>query len=63
MKIISTTVKTGDKITIDGKEWIVGTYSKGKIKLTHTINKTSCITQEISTKTLNKSLANINNSI
>lgn len=59
MKIIATTVKTGDVITDkNGINYIVGLSrkinGKNKIELRRKINETSCITLFVSTRELNK---------
>jgi len=56
MKVIGTTVKTGDIVTIDGYEVRIGQYRHGKIDLHYKINKTSGITKQVSTRKLNQLL-------
>ena len=62
-KKVSTTVSTGTVLIINGKEVTIGTIKNGFIKISTRVNKTSCISECISTRELNKRIKNsINNS-
>jgi len=58
LKKISTSVNSGDIININNSYWIIGEYKKGLIKISKKINETSCITDFISVKKLNKIISN-----
>jgi hypothetical protein len=58
IKKISTTVNTGDIVTINGNKVTIGTFKNGHITLCYKISNTSVITQTVSTKQLNKLLNN-----
>ena len=59
MKHISTTVKTGDVVMINGRECKIGQYKHGKISLHYKISEFSGITEQVSTKKLNQLLTEI----
>ena len=62
MKIISTTVSTGDVVTINGKQATIGKQRRidGKmmIEVKFKINEFSCYTEFYSTRKLNQILSN-----
>lgn len=56
MKVISTTVKTGDIITYNGYQCKIGMLKSNKVQFTTMLSSTSGITEWISTRELNKRL-------
>lgn len=56
MKKVSTLVSSGDRLTYNGNICTIGNIKNGKIEFKTTISATSCITEHISTRELNKRL-------
>lgn len=56
MKKVSTLVSSGDRLTYNGNTCIIGNIKNGMIEFKTIISPTSCITEHISTRDLNKRL-------